>query len=153
LALTVFGNLASTSFGINNCKAVTSLWRALKAENLNRLRRTSFLNLIATIVDQRTNTAPFLAENDNVTTAQRTLLNQNGCNGTTTAIQLGFDHDAFSGTIRIRTQFQNFGLQLQSFQKLVDASLLGRGNFYVQNFTAQGFHKHFVLEELSANLL
>ena len=52
---------------------------------------------------------------------QSTFLYQHGGNRTTTFIQEGFDHDAVGHAVNHRFQLQDFGLDQDGFQQVVDA--------------------------------
>jgi hypothetical protein len=63
--LAVFGDLTGTAFILDDGKAVAGLRRALKAENFNRESGSGFLDVLATVIDQRADTAPLVAGNEN----------------------------------------------------------------------------------------
>ncbi len=151
--LTVLGNFARLGFVGNHGKAVTGLRRALKAEDFHRHRRTGFLHMLATVVDQCAHAAPFATGDEDVTRMQRTRLNQNGCNRTTATIELGFDDNAFSRTRRISLEIKNFSLQQNCFKQFVEVELVLGRHFDVENFTAHRFHKDVMLQQSSTNLL
>ena len=68
---------------------------------------------------------------------QRTTLDKNSGNRAAAAIELGFDDGAFGRTVRIRLEFENFGLQPDHFEQLVEIHLLGRRHLDVDDVAAE----------------
>ena len=91
-----------------------------------------FLDLLAAIVDQRAHAAPFVAGDDDVADLQRAALHQHGGDRAAALVELGFDDDAFGGAVRIGLQVENFGLQQDRLEQLVEIGALGRRDFDVQ---------------------
>jgi hypothetical protein len=151
--LAVFGDLTGTAFILDHRKAVAGLRRALKAENFDRESGSGFLDVLATVIDQRADTAPLVAGNEDFARLERAGLNQNGGNRTAATIELGLDHDAFGGAIGVGLQIEKFGLQQDRVEQLVEVELLGGGDLDVEDFTAHAFDEDFVLQKVGADLL
>ena len=79
---------------------------------------------------------------------ERTVLHQQGSNGTAALIQLGLDHRTLSGTVRVGLQLLHFRYQQNGLQQFVNAHLrLGRHRH--ANHIAAPFLRHqFVLGKL-----
>ncbi|MNE23458.1 hypothetical protein D3C80_1167130 [compost metagenome] len=108
--LAILGDFAGTSFVFDDGEAVTGSRRAGKTEHFDRGCRTGFLDVVALVGDESTNTAPLIAGNDDLARLQRTLLDEHGRNRTTTAVELGFNDRTFGSTRRVGLQVENFGL-------------------------------------------
>nr|CAI0340834.1 membrane hypothetical protein [Rhizobiaceae bacterium] len=109
--------------------------------------------MLALVVDEGTHAAPLVAGDDDLARPQRTRLHENGGDGAATAIELGFDDDTFRGAVRVGLEVEDFGLQQDRFQELVEVrAVLGR-DFHVERFTAHGFDEDLVLEQLRADTL
>jgi hypothetical protein len=99
------------------------------------------------VVDQRAHAAPLIAGNDDVSRLQRTGLDEHGGNRATAAIELRFDDRAFGGPVWIGLEIENFSLQQDGFEKLVEVELLGRRDLDIENLAAHGFDEDFVLQQ------
>ena len=80
-------------------------------------------------------------------------LHQHGGDGTAALVQLGLDDRAFGGAVGIGLEIEDFGLQQDRFQELVEIGALGRRNLDVQHLAAHRFHEHFVAQQLGPHLL
>ena len=86
-------------------------------------------------------------------TLQRAALHQHGGDRTTAAIELGFDHGAFCGTFRIGLEVEQFGLQRDHLEQLVEIGLVLGGNLDVDDFAAERFDLNLVLQQFGAHAL
>ena len=84
---------------------------------------------------------------------QRTFAYQNGCNRTTTFIEEGFDHRAARHTVANRFQLQNFSLQQDSIQQIVNTGTGFSGYRDELRFAAPLFRHNAVLRELVFNAI
>ena len=66
---------------------------------------------------------------------------------------LRLDDDAFGGTVRIGLQVEDFGLQQDRLEQLVEIGALGRRHFDVQHFTAHRFDEDLMAQQFRAHLL
>ncbi len=70
--------------------------------------------------------------------AQRALLDEHGGDRAAAAVELGFDDGTFGRAVRIGLEVEDFGLQQDGFEQLVEVgAVLGR-DFDVEHFTAHG---------------
>ena len=134
---------ARASFSTDG-EAVAGLRRALQAEDLDRRRRAGFLELLAAIVDEGAHAAPLVAGDDDVADHQRAGLDQHGGDRAAALVELGLDDDAFGRAVGIGLEVENFGLQQDGFEQLVEVGALGRRNLDVEHLAAHRFDEHFV---------
>ena len=111
------------------------------------------MHVVAGVGNQRSHTAPFGAGHDDIAGLQGAALHQHGRDRAAAAVELGLDHGAFGRTVRIGLEVEDFGLQADHFEQLVDALLLQRRDFDVDDFAAHQFHLHLVLEQVGAHAL
>ena len=136
LADAVVGEFARAGFALDHGETVAGLRRAGKAQHFDRNRRAGLLHRVAGVVDQRADAAPFGAGDDDVADTQRAALHQHGRDRAAAAVELGFDHGAFGGAVRIGLEVEDFGLQPDHFEQLVEVGLLGRRDFDVDHVAA-----------------
>ena len=153
LFLTIQGNFAGTAFIFNDGQNIACRWHAAKAKNLNRCCGASFGNLLALIVDQRADFARFPADNKDVAAFQCAAFDKHSGNSAAALIQLRLDNDGFGCTIRIGTQFHQFGLQRQLFEQGIKAGLFQSRNFDILNIAAHRLDDNFMFQQAFANLL
>ena len=146
-------DLAGAGFVLDHGETVAGFRRAVEAEHLDRHRRSGLVDGFALIVDQRADAAHFGAGHDDVADPQRAALHQHGRDRTAAAIELGFDHGAFGGTRRIGLEVEQFGLQRDHLQQLVEIGLVLGGNLDVDDVAAQRFDLHLVLQQFGAHAL
>jgi hypothetical protein len=151
--LTIFGDLASAGLVVDHGKAVTGLRRALKAKHLDRHRRRGLLDLLAAIVDQRAHPTPLIAGDEDVTRHQRAGLHQHCGDGATALVELGLDDDTFCRAVRIGLQVEDFGLQQDRLEQLVEIGALGRRHFDVQHLAAHRLDEDLMAQQFRAHFL
>jgi len=78
-------------------------------------------------------------------------LDQHGGHGTTAAVEFGFDDGAFGCTVGIGLQVENFRLQADHFEQLVDIRFLGGGDFDIHHLATHRFDLDLVLQEVGAD--
>ncbi len=106
---------------------------------------------LAGVGHQRAHAAPFGAGHHQVADPQRAALHQHGRYRAAAAVELGFDHGALGRTLRIGLEVEDFGLQSDHFQELVDIHFLGGGDFNVHHLTAERFDLDLVLQQFGAH--
>ena len=149
----VIGDFAGAAFALDHRQAVAGIGRAGEAEHLDRHRGSGGFDRLAGVGHQRTHAAPFGAGHHQIADPQRAALDENRRHRAAAAVELGFDHGAFGRTIGIGFEIEDFGLQADHFQELVDIGLLGGGDFDVDHVAAHGFDLHFVLQQIGAHAL
>ena len=153
LAHAIIGDFARAAFAIDHGKAVAGIRRAVEAQHLDRNGRSGRRHGCAGIVDQRAHAARFGAGNDQIADLERAALHQHGRDRAAAAIELGFDHGAFGRAIRIGLEVENFGLQPDGLEQLLEIHLLGRRHLDIEHVAAERFHLDFVLQQFGAHAL
>ena len=153
LADAIIGELARAGFALDHREPVAGFGRAGEAQHLDRHRRAGLLHGFALVVDQRADAAPFGAGDDEVADMQRAALDQHGRHRAAAAVELGLDHGAFGGARRIGLEIEDFGLQPDHFEQLVDVGLLGRRQLDVDHVAAEQLDLDLVLQQLGAHAL
>src|SRR5690606_6431184 len=97
-----------------------SFRRTAQAQNLDGHGRTRRLNILAAIIDERADTAPFGARDDDVADMKRAALDENGAHRAAAPIEFCLDDDALGRTIRIGLEIENFGLEKNRFLEFVE---------------------------------
>ena len=105
------------------------------------------------VVEQRADAAPFGASHHDVAHLERTAIDQHGCHRTTALVELGFDDDAFGGTIGIGPEFQHFRLQQDDLQQLVEVGLGLGGHFHFERVATHRFHLNLMAQQFGAHTL
>ena len=93
------------------------------------------------------------AGDEHVADAKRAALDEHGRERAAALVELGLDHRAFGGAVGVGLQLEDFGLELDRVEQLVEIGLLGRRNFDVLDVAAHVLDDDFVLEKLLADLL
>ena len=114
---------------------------------------TRFQHFLTQFVTHRTNATVFETTQYDVTLVQGTFTNQNGRYRTTTFIQEGFDNRAARHTFTNRFQLQNFSLQQDGVQQVVDTGTGFCRNRDELRFAAPLFRHNAVLGELVLNAI
>ena len=150
---TIIGDLAGFALIRNHMQDITGLWRAVQAENLDRDGRHRLFDPLTLVIDQRADLAPLLAHNKDIAGLQCAFLHQNRGNRATSGIQLCLDHGALGLAIRIRSQLQQFRLQNDGFQQLVQTGAIDGRNLNVQHIARHFFNDDLMLKQLGPHLV
>ena len=89
--------------------------------------------VLALIRDQRADAAHLGAGDDDVADTQRAALHQHGRDRTAAAIELGFDHGAFGRTLGVGLEVEDFGLQRDHLEQLVEIGLVLGGDLDIDD--------------------
>ena len=146
-------DLAGAGFVLDHGETIAGFRRAVEAEHFDRHRRAGFVDGFALVVDQRADAAHLGAGHDDVADPQRAALHQHGRDRAAAAIELGFDHGAFGGTFRIGLEVEQFGLQRDHLEQLVEIGLVLGGDLDIDDVAAERFDLHFVLQQFGAHAL
>src|SRR5439155_22233620 len=122
---------------------------AIQAEDFDGHRRPGHLQSFAFLADQGADFSRVLSADDNVADAQSAFAHENGGGGPA-GFEAGLDDVAFGGAIGVGLQFQDFGLEDDHFEQLVDPLLGERRNVH-ENGVAAPFlaDQPFVLQLLT----
>ena len=152
-ALAIIGDFAGARLVLDDRERIAGRRNRRQAEHFDREGRTGFLHLPALVVDHRADLAARCARDEHVADAKRAALDQHGRKRAAALVELGLDDRAFGGAVGIGLQLEDFGLQLDRLEKLVEVGLLGRGDFDVLDLAAHVLDDDLVLQQLLADLL
>ena len=151
--LTIQCNFTRFLLITHNGHFITGSRNTGQTEDFHRNGRTCFQHFLTQFVTHRTNTAIFEATQNDVALVQSTFAYQNGSNRTTTFIQEGFDNRAACHTFTNRFQLQNFSLQQDGVQQVINTGTRFRRNWDELCFTAPLFRHNAVLGEFVLNAI
>ncbi|KAF1003226.1 MAG: hypothetical protein GAK36_00288 [Pseudomonas sp.] len=132
---------------------VAGIRRTVKTQDLDRNRRTRFLDRLAVLVEHGTHAAVVRTDQHHVALAQGTVLNQNGSHRTAALVQTGLNHHTTARSRRRCGQFQDFGLQQDSFEQFVDAGTHLRGNRYERSVATPVFGRDAVNRQFATDTI
>ena len=132
---------------------VAGLRHGRQSEHLDRCRRTSRLDLLALVVDHRSDLAPCGSRHDGVADLELTLVDEHGGDRPPTLVELGLDDDALGPTGRVGGELLELGHDLQLLDQFVDADALERGHLDDDRVAAPRLGDEFVLGELRQHAL
>ena len=121
-------HLAGALFVLDHGERVACIGHAAKAQDLDRHGRPGFLDLLALIVDDRTDAAALRADHERIATFQSAARDQHGRDRAAALVELRLDHGGVRVTIRIGCQFKQFGLEIDRLQEFVGPVFSG-GDF------------------------
>ena len=99
-----------------------------EAEDLHRRRRAGFLDLVALVVDERTDTAPGGAGDERVADLQGAVLHEDRGDGASADVEVGLEHDAACPTLGRGPQVFELGEHEDVLEEVVDAQVLEGGD-------------------------
>ena len=108
---------------------------------------TRFGDRLAFVVEQGANAAPLRARDHERADAQRAALDEHGGDGAAAAIEARLDDRAFGVAIGIGDEIEQFGLQRDRLQQLVEVRVLRGGHRHGERFAAELFHLHVMLQQ------
>src|ERR1700730_3335595 len=153
LPLAIFGEFARSRFGFDDVDAIAGFGRPGKAQNLDRHRGTGFLSRLALVVEKSAHAAPLRSADDEIAYLERTALDQHGRHRPAALVETRLDDGSFGWARRISLQIEQFGLQRDQIEQLVEIDVLGRRNFDLKRFAAERFDLHFMLQQFAAHSL
>ena len=152
-ALAIFRHFARTRFVFDDRQRVARTRHARQAEHFDRHRRAGFLDLLALVVGHRADLAALAANHEDVADPQRAAVHEHGRDRAAALVELGLDHGALGGAIGIGLQFEQFGLQLDLLDQLVESGLLERRDFDVLDVARHFLDHDFILQQRLADFL
>ena len=94
-----------------------------------------------------------LTDNDNITHPQRAAPDEDRRERTAPLVELGFDHAAFGGAVRIGFQFEQFGLKLDFLDQRIETGFLECGDFDILHIARHFLDDDFILQQRLAHFL
>ena len=140
------GDFTGAGFTLHHTQFIARTRGAGQAEHFCRFARAKLVNLVAMIIDQSANFAPFGAGHNDVAHTERAALNQRRRYSTASTIKFGFDHDAFGRPVRVCFKFEQFGLEDDQLLEAIKTSFLSGRDLDGDHFTAQLFDHKVVLQ-------
>ena len=153
LALAIIGDFARTGFGFDDGHAVAGIRRTGETQNLDGHGGPGVRARCAFVVEEGAHAARDGARDDQVADLQRAALDEHGRDRAAAAVEARLDDGTFRGPSGIGLEVEQFRLQRDDVEKLVEVGLLGRRDFDFQHLAAERFDLHFVLQQLAADTL
>jgi hypothetical protein len=101
----------------DSLESVASFRQLFETENLNRHGGSDFLDLLTAIVEHGADAAEDRTADEVIALMESTVADEHGGNGSTAAIEFGFEHARHGGTRGICLQVLNFGDEKDHFQQ------------------------------------
>ena len=108
------------SFVLNCLELIACRGNLGKTGDLNGNRGSSCLEGSAQVVGHRTNVTDCRTCNNDVATAERTVLNEDGCNRSAAAVELRLNNDTLCTTVGICLELLNIGYEQYALQEIVN---------------------------------
>src|SRR5262249_58863131 len=140
LAQAIVGELARAALALDDGEGIAGLGCRIKAQDLRRHRWPGLRDRLAAVVDERAHTAPGRTGDDNVADIEGAALHEHGANRPASALELGLDDNALRRTLRVGAQVQQLRLQVDGFEKLVEAGPLESRHLDLQRFARHAFN-------------
>ena len=153
LALTIQGHLARLALALDREDFVPCIGGAGKSEHQDGSRRQGFGDRGALLVEHRPDATEFLARDDRVAQLQGALLHQHGRHDAAALFHAGFDDEAGCEARHRCAQFEDFRLQEDGIEQLVNALAGQRRDVHEDVVAAPLLGDHLVLGELVPNLV
>ncbi len=121
LALAMQSHFTRLALALDREHFVAGIRRRRQAEHDDRRRRTRFLHRLAVLVEHGAHAAELGARDDRIADLQRALLHEHGRDGAAALLDAGLDDEAAREARLRRLELEDFGLQQDGFEQLVDA--------------------------------
>ena len=135
-------------FGFDHGHPIARLRRARESKHFDRRRRSSRLEGLALVIDQRPDAAPVRAGDNQCAHSQRAPLHEHRRHRSAAAIQSRFDDRAFGAPVGVGDEIEKLGLQRNRLEQLVEIDILGRRNLDCERIAAERLDLHVVLQQL-----
>ena len=153
LVATLICQCSCHSFIFNCLEFVTCRGNLGKTGDLYGNRGSSCLERSAQVVGHRTNVTNCGTCNNNITTVECTVLNENGCNRSASAVELRFDNDTLCTAIRICFEFLNVCYEQYALKQIIDTLSCESRYGNADGISAPFLGNKTVLGELLLNLI
>ena len=97
-----------------------------EAEDLDRRRRTGFLDLVALVVDERPHPAPGRTGDERIADVERAPLHEDRGDGAATDVEVRLEHDALGPAVGGGPEVLDVGDEQERLEQVVDAEVLER---------------------------
>ena len=92
-------------------------------------------------------------DNEDITLAQRTGLDQNGGNRAAAHIQLRLNHSTCRSPVRVSFQFKNLSLKRDGFQQVIQPFASNGRDFDILHIARHLLNNHLMLQQVGTNLV
>ena len=144
-ALAEVGNFARFAFVFDDDNFIPRVRRTGEAEDFHRRRGTRFLQFVAVFVKHGADFAVFHTGQHDVAFFNNAGLDKDSGNATATTVKAGLDDDAAPHAGRWCGEFENFGLDEDFVEQVVNAFAAFRRNVSKEVFAAPVFGDNAVL--------
>ena len=123
-----------------------------RPEELHRDPRTHFLHRVAPLVEHGPHAALEVPDQEGIPDAQRALLDEYRDDRALSDVELSFDDDPLRIAVRVRLELQEFGLQEDLLEEVVDPLTGLRGDVAAQDVSTELFDLYVLLQKLLLDL-
>ena len=125
--LALLGELARAALVLDDLDVLARLADPVEAEDLDRHSRGRLLDALAAVVEHRADLAPDGAGDDGVADLERAALDEHAGDRAAAGVELGLDHGAGGGGVRVRAELLEVGDEHDHLEQVVEPVLgLGR---------------------------
>src|SRR5882757_3997946 len=150
--LAMHRHFASLTFAFDHQQFIARVGRARQSQYHHGNGRTRSLDRLAGLVEQRAHAAELLTDQQRIAQLQCTAQHQHGRHRAAALLETRLDHVAGRQARGRSLQFQNFRLQQNAVQQLVDALTRARRYRHEDIFAAPFLRNHAVLGEFLLHL-
>ena len=145
------GDLAGAGFVLDHAELIARGGRSVETEDFHRHRGAGRTDRRAGVVDDRPHPSPFAARDHDIAGLEGASLDQQRRHRAPAPLQLGFDHHTIRGALRVRPELEDFGLEDDGLEQLVEIGALDRGDVDGQHVAAELLDHQLVLQQLVAH--
>ena len=151
LKSTLVSKLTSVTLLLEDAELITCTRNGLQAKDLNCVRRTSSLNVIALRIEHCTDAAKCHTSNKSVADVERTARNQNSSNRAATTVKLSLKNVTRSKGVWVSLQLKDICLKNNGLEKIIDAQILLSRDVNKHVLSAPLLRNYSILGELLAD--
>ena len=148
VVLTSVGDLGGHLLARGDVELIARFGDLGEAEHLNWRRWASLFDVLALVVDERTNAAPCSAGDHRVADLERAFLHENGCDRTTTDVEVRLEHNALGSGIGVSTKLFDLGDQQDLIEQVIDTNVLQCRDLLGDDVATEGLCNQVMLGEL-----
>ena len=154
LARAIVGDFAGARLAVDDREAVAGVGRAGEAEHFDRHRGAGRRRPAAPVSETSARTRPHSAPATTMSPPRSVpRCTSTVATGPRPRSSLASITVPSAGRVRIGLEVEDFGLQRDGLEQLVEIELLGRRDLDVEHVAAERFDLHFVLQQLGAHAL
>ena len=139
------GHLGGDLLAWGDVELVSCLGDIGQAQDLNGRRWAGNLDVLALVVDQRTDTAPCSTRDHRIADLEGAFLHQHGRDRATADVEVRFQHDTLGASVGVGTKFLDLGDQQDLVEQFIDTDVLQSRNLLGDDVAAEGLGDEFCL--------